>query len=45
MHILEKLSGESSSEVTRQTSTPNAEVEFKVAIVDGRAEIQLLDKP
>ena len=45
MHILEKLSGESSSEVTRQTSTPNAEVQFKVAIVDGMAEIQSLDKP
>ena len=44
MHILEKLSGESSSEVTRQTSTPNAEVQFKVGIVDGRAEIQSLDK-
>ena len=40
MHILEKLTGESSSEVTRQTSSPNAEVQFKVAIVDGMAEIQ-----
>ncbi|CAH3151769.1 unnamed protein product, partial [Porites lobata] len=45
MHILEKLTGESSSEVTRQTSSPNAEVQFKVAIVDGMAEIQSLDKP
>ena len=45
MHILEKLTGESSSEVTRQTSSPNAEVQFKVAIVDGIAEIQSLDKP
>ena len=44
MHILEKLTGESSSEVTRQTSSPNAEVQFKVAIVDGMAEIQSLDK-
>ena len=45
MHILEKLSGESSGEGTRQTSSPNAEVQFKVAIVDGMAEIQSLDKP
>ena len=30
--------------MTRQTSTPNAEVQFKVAIVDGMAEIQSLDK-
>ena len=45
MHILEKLSGESSGEGTRQTSTPEAEVQFKVAIVDGMAEIQSLDKP
>ena len=45
MHTLEKLTGESSSEVTRQTSSPNAEVQFKVAIVDGMAEIQSLDKP
>lgn len=43
MHILEKLTGESSSELTRQTSSPNAEVQF--AIVDGMAEIQSLDKP
>ena len=35
----------SGSEVTRQTSSPNAEVQFKVAIVDGMAEIQSLDKP
>ena len=45
MYILEKLTGESGSEVTRQTSSPNAEVQFKVAIVDGMAEIQSLDKP
>ena len=45
MHILEKLTGEASSEVTRQTSSPNAEVQFKVAIVDGMAEIQSLDNP
>ena len=45
MHILEKLTGESSSEVTRQTSSLNAEVQFKVAIVAGMAEIQSLDKP
>ena len=45
MHILEKLPGESSSEVTRQISSPNAEVQFKAAIVDGMAEIQSLDKP
>ena len=42
MHILEKLSGESSSELTRQASTPNAEVQCKVAIVDGRAEITVI---
>ena len=45
MHILEKLAGESSSEVTCQTSSSNAEVQFKVTIVDGMAEIQSLDNP
>ena len=43
MHILEKLLGVSSSEVIRQTSA--IQVQFKVAVVDGLAEIQSLDKP
>ena len=45
MHILEKLEGESNSGVTSETSTENADVQGKVAIVDTMAEVQLLDKP
>ena len=45
MHVLEKLEGESNSGVTSETSTENADVQVKVAIVDTIAEVQLLDKP
>ena len=45
MHILEKLKGESNSGVTSETSTENADVQVKVAIVDAMDEVQLLDKP
>ncbi|KAL9960825.1 hypothetical protein ACROYT_G034330 [Oculina patagonica] len=45
MHILEKFKGESSIGVTSETSTENADVRVKVAIVDAMAEVQSLGKP